>query len=209
MLGGSWLQALLVGPAVAWGFEDLPKEFYGATLQKKPPHPVSGKSSKDATEQMGRADPWFERLPHFTMESVKPTDEEIQSEYFVGREHAYTAIRAVETLRDKIGPLLHVSELRTAAADDLQISMHYGSDSFGIHFTWKPQEAAVRAVLTSIEAKVAPFDARPHWAKVFTIDGRTLCRRFAGMQAYRDLAARLNPQGKFRNNFLARMVFES
>jgi len=61
--------------------------------------------------------------------------------------------------------------VRTIAADDLWMSTAYKRDSMAIHFTWKPEWPAVKNVLPMIEAKLAPFGARPHWGKLFTMPG--------------------------------------
>ncbi len=42
---------------------------------------------------------------------------ELQSEYFVPRKDAVEAILAIERLRDRVGPHLQISELRTIDAD--------------------------------------------------------------------------------------------
>ena len=146
-------------------YSKLPKDFYGATLQTKKMHPLLQMPSENTTDQMGSIGPWYARLPHFKMEFTPSGGEELQTEYFVPREHAYQAIRAVETLKDQITPHLFITELRAIKADDLPMSMAYKQDSLAIHFTWKPEETVVRGILPAIEAKLAPFSARPHWAK--------------------------------------------
>ena len=40
--------------------------------------------------------------------------------------------------------MLQISEIRTVAADDLWLSPAHGRDTVAFHFTWKPDEAAVR-----------------------------------------------------------------
>ncbi|GAA3770735.1 FAD-binding protein [Terriglobus aquaticus] len=202
-----WLKQKVQPGVTPPAYEALPKEFYGATLQKAKLHPLREMPAQNCTEQMGSVGPWYARLPHFKMEFTPSSGEELQSEFFVAREHGYEAIRAVETLKDKITPHLLITELRTIAADDMPMSMHYKRDSLAIHFTWKPQEPEVRALLPEIEAKLAPFQARPHWGKIFTMDPKVLDSRYPEMQRYRDLAAKLDPQGKFRNDFLNRNVF--
>ena len=155
----------------------LPPLFYGATLQKQKLHPLAGHPAESCTEQMGIPGPWYERMPHFRMNFTPSSGQEIQSEYFIPRNRGYEAILAIESLRDKITPHLFISELRTIAADNLWLSPAYQRDSMAIHFTWKPEAEAVRNVLPLIEAKLAPFAARPHWAKVFTMAPAT-CNPF-------------------------------
>ncbi len=187
----------------------LPPAFYGATLQTAKLHPVPGMPAQNCTEQMGSIGPWCERLPHFKMDFTPSSGEELQTEYFVHRKDAYAAIRAVETLRDRITPHLLITELRTIAADDLPMSMNYQRDSLALHFTWKPDEAAVRPVLAAIEAKLARFHARPHWGKIFEMPGTRLRELYPAMDRFRELATEMDPAGKFQNAWLERNVFIS
>ena len=188
-------------------YAKLPEDFYGATLQTKKMHPLLQMPSENTTDQMGSIGPWYARLPHFKMEFTPSGGEELQTEYFVPREHAYQAIRAVETLKDQITPHLFITELRAIKADDLPMSMAYKQDSLAIHFTWKPEETVVRGILPAIEAKLAPFSARPHWGKIFIVDRPTLETRYPRMHDFRTLAKQMDPGGKFQNSFLQRNIF--
>jgi alditol oxidase len=179
-----------------------PAMFYGATLAKTKLHPIASNSAEACTEQMNIAGPWYERLPHFKLEFTPSHGQEIQTEYFVPFERGYEAIRAVETLKDKITPHLFITELRAIAADDLWMSMAYRQTSLAIHFTWKPEGDAVHAVLPEIEAKLAPFGARPHWAKVFRVAGSEIVKRYPRMGDFRGLVKEMDAKGKFGNGFL-------
>ena len=112
----------------------------------------------------------------------------------------------METLRDRITPHLLVTELRTIAADDLWLSMAYERPSLAIHFTWKPEEAAVQELLPLIEDKLGPFDPRPHWAKVFKISKDQLQRTYVRSGDFRKLVQTYDPAGKFTNEFLRRAI---
>src|SRR5947208_4319997 len=101
-------------------------EFFGAKLATRKLHPIAELSAENCTEQMGVPGPWYERLPHFRMGFTPSAGKELQSEYFVPRQHAVEAILAVERLRDQVGPHLLISEIRTIAADDLWLSPCYG-----------------------------------------------------------------------------------
>src|SRR5690606_41606322 len=59
---------------------------------------------------------------HFRLEFTPSSGEEIQSEYFVPREQIGAALAAVMPLGERIRPLLHASEVRTVAADELWLS---------------------------------------------------------------------------------------
>jgi xylitol oxidase len=139
----------------------LPPEFYGATLATKKLHPIAGHDATPCTEQQGIPGPWYERMPHFRMNFTPSSGAELQTEYFVPREHGYEAILAVEKLHDHITPHLFITELRTIAADNLWMSMAYKRDSMAIHFTWKPEWPAVKEILPLIEKQLEPFNPRP------------------------------------------------
>ena len=181
--------------------------FYGATLQTRKLHPIVDHSAEACTEQMGSIGPWYLRLPHFKMEFTPSSGEELQTEYFVDRKDGYRAMRAVEKLRDQITPHLFITEIRTIASDDLPISMHHGRESLAIHFTWKPEEAVVRKLLPQIEGVLMPFGARPHWGKIFEMPAKTIQQQYPAMGRFRELATELDPQGKFRNEYLNRNLF--
>jgi xylitol oxidase len=182
-------------------------EFFGARLAKRNLHPLADHSAENCTEQMGVPGPWYERLPHFRMNFTPSSGAELQSEFFVPRDRAYEAIRAVETLRDRITPHLFITELRTVDADELWMSPCYQRPSLTIHFTWKPEWPAVKAVLPEIEHQLAPFQARPHWAKLFTMEPGHLQSLYPKLPAFRELVKEHDPTGKFRNEFITRNLF--
>jgi xylitol oxidase len=185
----------------------LPPEFYGAKLATRKLHPIAGHDATPCTEQMGIPGPWYERMPHFRMNFTPSSGAELQTEYLVPREHGYEAILAVEKLRDRITPHLFITELRTIAADDLWMSMAYKRDSMAIHFTWKPEWPAVKEILPLIEEQLAPFDPRPHWAKLFTIPPAPLEAKYAKLSEFKSLIQHYDPQGKFRNQFLDKNLY--
>jgi xylitol oxidase len=127
---------------------------------------------------------------------------ELQSEYFVPLEKGYQAIQAVEQLRDAITPHLFISEFRTIAADGLWLSECYKRAAMTIHFTWKPEWPAVKQVLPLIEAKLEPFEARPHWAKLFTMPPHVIQSRYAKLADFKSHVTAHDPTGKFRNRFI-------
>ena len=186
---------------------DWPREFYGALLANEKLHPIEGHSAEAATEQQGVPGPWYERLPHFKMNFTPSSGRELQTEYFVPLDRAADAIFAVETLRDRITPHLYVTELRTIAADDLWMSMAYRRPSLAIHFTWKPEWPEVREILPLIEAQLAPFGPRPHWAKLNTVSPSRIQAQYARLGDFKALAAAHDPGGKFRNDFLNKNLY--
>ncbi|MFL6351129.1 MAG: FAD-binding protein [Bryobacteraceae bacterium] len=185
----------------------LKPDFFGAKLARTKLHPIAGHSAENCTEQMGVPGPWYERLPHFRMNFTPSSGNELQSEYFVPPDKAYEAILAVERLRDHVTPHLLISELRTVDADNLWMSPCYQRPSLTIHFTWKPEWPAVKQVLPMIEEQLAPFNARPHWAKLFTMTPSRLQRLYEKLPDYRELLAHYDRSGKFRNEFLNTNIY--
>ncbi|WP_328618007.1 FAD-binding protein [Amycolatopsis sp. NBC_00355] len=150
--------------------------------------------------------PWHHRLPHFRLDSVPSVGEELQSEFFVPRADAVAALIEIRALGEQLATALHVSEIRTVAGDDLWLSPCHGGDRVGIHFTWQPKPDAVAAVLPLIRERLAPFGARPHWAKLFPGD-RWPAEHYPELPRFRALADELDPRGAFRNPYLRRHVF--
>jgi alditol oxidase len=188
---------------------DVTPEFFGAKRATRNLHPIAELSAENCTEQMGVPGPWYERLPHFRMGFTPSAGKELQSEYFVPREHAIEAILAVERLRDQVSPHLMISEIRTIAADDLWMSPCYQQPCITIHFTWKQDWPAVSKLLPVIEKELAPFNARPHWGKLFTTSPAQLKSVYAKLPEFVQLSKKYDAQGKFRNEFLDRNIFSS
>lgn len=187
----------------------VPAEFYGASRATKNLHPIAALSPENCTEQMGVPGPWYDRLPHFRMGFTPSAGKELQSEYFVPREHAVEAILAIQRLGDQVGPHLLISEIRTIAADDLWMSTCYKRPSVTIHFTWKPDWPAVSKLLPVIERELTPFQVRPHWGKLFTISPQQLQSAYERLPGFISLSKKYDPQGKFRNDFLNTNIFNS
>jgi xylitol oxidase len=189
-----WLKDLDSNPAM--------EELFGATAAAGPLHPLPGMSAENCTPQLDEPGLWLDRLPHFRHEFTPSNGEELQSEFILPLEHAPAALQAVRTMAGKLAPLLFVSEIRTGAADEFWLSPFYRQQSVALHFTWKPLQAQVEAVLPELEELLRPFGARPHWGKLFSpasYDWELLYPRFAD---FRSLASAHDPDGKFRNNLL-------
>jgi len=189
-----WLKALDSDPALT--------ELFGATPAVEARHPLPGMSGENCTAQLDEPGPWLDRLPHFRHEFTPSHGEELQSEYILPLEHGPAAIQAVRSLADKLSPLLFVSEIRTGAADEFWLSPFYRQQSVALHFTWKPLQAEVEAVLPELEELLRPFGARPHWGKLFTPSGHDWEALYPRFADFRAMAAGHDPEGKFRNGLL-------
>jgi alditol oxidase len=198
-----WLKRRLTGDATL----ALAPSFFEATLAPGHRHPIASLPAEPCTAQMGIPGPWYERLPHFRMEETPSSGEELQTEYFVPRQRAVAALRAVARLREHIAPLLQISEVRTIAADTLWMSPCYQQACVAIHFTWKKDWQAVQKLLPSIEEQLAPFNARPHWGKLFTMPPSQVQSLYEKLPDFQQLLRSYDPQGKFRNAFLDTYIF--
>jgi xylitol oxidase len=182
---------------------DFPVEWLGGSLLTTPI------IDSDAwTEQGGVPGPWLTRMPHFRLDATPSVGDEIQTEYFVPRAQGTEALRAVRKLGERIDPHLVITELRTAAADDLWLSGAYGRDTLAIHFTWKPHPDAVTGLLPDIESALAPFDARPHWGKWHAFDAGRLAAVHPRLGDARELFARVDPEKVFWNRHLERLLVD-
>ncbi|MBB5868260.1 xylitol oxidase [Allocatelliglobosispora scoriae] len=185
---------------------EIEESWWGGHPAAEARHPIATVAADACTEQFGVPGPWHERLPHFRLEFTPSAGDELQTEYFVDRADAATALRALDGCRELIAPILQVSEIRTIAADDLWLSPCEGRDSVAIHFTWVRDAAAVEAVLPVLEEVLAPLAARPHWGKVFTMAPEVVRERYRRITDFDALVRDLDPAGKFRNEFLDRYL---
>lgn len=181
--------------------------YFGASPATQPRNPVPGAHWDNATDQLGIPGPSYDRLPHFRLGFTPSSGNELQSEYVLPRRHGAAAVAELRRLGSVVSPLLHVSEIRSIAADTLWLSPFYEQDSIAFHFTWQPRPAEVLAVLPKLESALAPFSVRPHWGKLFVGSAEALDAVYPKLSDFRRLARGLDSGGKFRNAFLRRYVF--
>lgn len=186
---------------------DFTAGFFGAKAAAKNLHPIADIAAENCTEQMGVPGNWYERLPHFKMGFTPSSGVELQSEYFVPRQHAVEAIQAIARLGKQIGPHLLISEIRTIDADNYWMSPCYKQPSAALHFTWKQDWPAVQKLLPLIEKELAPFNVKPHWGKLFTMAPAQLAARYEKLPAFTQMLRENDPNGKFRNDFLSRHIY--
>ncbi len=196
-----WVKRLIEGTEPV----PAPIDFYGAPLSNQ--RGPSDEFSDRYWTHHGLPGPWHERLTHFYFKDAWAVGNELQSEYFVAREHAVDAMRAVAKLREGLGPILGVTEIRSVAADQLWLSPSYGQDIVGIHFNWFKNWQGVSQFLPILEETLKPFAPRPHWGKLFGIAPADVQAAYPRMADFRELATAFDPQGKFRNPYIERYIF--
>ena len=180
---------------------------FGAHPAATKMHPIAGVDPINCTEQMGVPGPEYERLPHFRMGFMPASGDELQVEYFVPREHAVSAIRALRRMRSRMADLLLTGEIRTIAADDLWLSPCYNAPCVAFHFSFKQDWPALKVLLPGLEEALAPYQPRPHWGKLFTIAPEKIRAFYPRIADFRALLHMHDPGAKFRNAFVERYVF--
>ena len=126
-----------------------------------------------------------------------------------------------------------ISELRQIAGDPGFMSPT-PTDSISIHFTFGHHPSEVMGCVKEIggsrndrpwhfapgswnfadrlriaEAALAPFNARPHWGKLYTPDYMTkerVARLYPEVPKFVELCRAHDPEGKFRNEYLEQMI---
>jgi xylitol oxidase len=123
--------------------EPVPETLHGGTWYDDAEEPADHSLNVRA----GIPGPWSERLPHFRLDAPPSAGgDELQTEYFVDRQHAVNALRTLRFLGGRISPHLHATEIRSAAADDLWLSPACERDSLCIGFTWRKHPTEVMAL---------------------------------------------------------------
>ncbi len=180
--------------------------YYGATSATIPVSPT-GDDPGNTTAQCGSPGPWNERLPHFRFDRNPSHGDEIQSEYFVAREFAPSALGALEKISGSFHGHLIISELRYVAADQLWMSPANDCDCLAIHFTWKNHPQEVRRILALVEEALIPFRARPHWGKWFVMDATQIAVLYGRLPDFISLVREFDPDRQFKNAYLERVLF--
>ncbi|AXE79109.1 D-arabinono-1,4-lactone oxidase [Streptomyces atratus] len=132
----------------------------------------------------------------------------VEMEYAVPREHTADAVRAVRELARR--PEFQVSfpiEVRWVAPDDAYLSPATGRETcyIALHqyhkLAWEPYFRAAEAVFDS-------FGGRPHWGKQHFQTAETLCPRYPGWESFAAVRRRLDPEGRFANSYIHRVLGE-
>jgi L-gulono-1,4-lactone dehydrogenase len=60
-----------------------------------------------------------------------------------------------------------------------------------------------------VRTTAALFQARPHWGKHCPIDSATVAALYPHLAQFRNVCSRLDPTGRFRNEWVSRLLFEN
>jgi xylitol oxidase len=200
-----WVKRKLEAPG-EWSEEWSGEPLWGGRVADGPRHPVRDMPADHATVQLGIPGPWDERLPHFRLEHTPSSGDELQSEYFVAARHAAAVWDVLTGMHSTLSPVLQVSEVRTIAPESLWLSPTLGEPAVAFHFTWTSDVDAVLAVIAALESSLAPFDARPHWGKLFGTTPARLAELYPRLSDFAALVKRTDPSGKLANGLVDRWL---
>lgn len=129
-----------------------------------------------------------------------------EMEYAIPREHGPEAVRRVLSLvRERELPVGFPIEFRLVAPDDALLSpAHERQTAYvAVHqyrgADWEPYFRAVEQIM-------ADYDGRPHWGKRHFQSSKTLERLYPRWDDFRQVRARLDPAGRFRNPYTDRVL---
>jgi FAD-linked oxidoreductase len=129
-----------------------------------------------------------------------------EMEYALPRAAVVPFVEAVRSLI--VRERMHVNfpiEVRFVAPDDAFLSPAHGRDTayVAVHmFRRMPWEPYFRAVEELADA----HDGRPHWGKRHFQTAATLAPRYAEWERFQAVRARLDPEGRFANDYTERVL---
>ena len=153
--------------------------------------------SPGRVEYVDRSDRVFAspRLVHF-----------YEMEYAVPSEAVPEALNRVRRLVERSGLQLSFPvEVRVVAADDIPLSTAYGRETgyLAVHVY---QGTPYDQYFQGVESIMDDYGGRPHWGKMHFQRAETLAPRYPKWDAFQAVRARLDPEGRFSNLYLDRVL---
>lgn len=131
-----------------------------------------------------------------------------EMEYALPAENVVPAFRAVRELIDQRRWRVEFPvEVRFAAEDDRWLSTAYGRPSayIAVHRYWR---ADPTEYFEAVEAIMGEHGGRPHWGKLHTLTADSLRDRYPRFDDFLALRDRLDPERRFGNRHLERVLGE-
>lgn len=130
----------------------------------------------------------------------------VEMEYELPRaELVKTLLRVRELIGDRRLVVDFPVELRVTGPDDIPLSTTYGRESayLAVHMS---AGRDFDAYFHGVESIMDEVGGRPHWGKMHYQDASTLAPRYPEWERFRAVRARLDPEGRFRNAYLDRVL---
>jgi FAD-linked oxidoreductase len=131
---------------------------------------------------------------------------------FTEMEYAIPRGRVPEALERVLGlierrrlPIGFPIEVRAVAPDDGLLSTAQGRPT-GYIAVHQYRGMEFESYFRAVEAIMDDYDGRPHWGKRHYQSGATLRRRYPGWDRFQAVRDRLDPQRKFENDYLRRVL---
>jgi L-gulono-1,4-lactone dehydrogenase len=130
----------------------------------------------------------------------------VEMEYAIPRPELGKTLLRVRDLIEREGLVVNFPiELRVAAADDIPLSTAHGRETgyLAVHLSsGMPFDPYFRGV----EAIMDDAGGRPHWGKMHYQTAETLAPRYPEWARFQAVRARLDPDGRFGNPYLDRVL---
>ena len=129
-----------------------------------------------------------------------------EMEYAIPIEAAKEAVNRVRDYIARSGLILSFPiEVRFGIADDIPLSTAHGRRTcyIAVHVY---QHTPYQQYFESVEDIMDDYGGRPHWGKLHFQTSETLATRYAEWDAFQDARHRLDPQGRFSNTYLERVI---
>jgi L-gulonolactone oxidase len=130
----------------------------------------------------------------------------VEMEYAVPRADVGKALLRVRDLIEGEGLRVDFPvELRVAAADDIPLSTASGRETayLAVHMS---SGRAFEPYFRGVEAIMDDFGGRPHWGKMHFQNAASLSPRYPEWDRFQSVRRRLDPDGRFRNAYLDRVL---
>jgi len=130
----------------------------------------------------------------------------VEMEYAVPRARALDAVRGVQDVVEQND--LRVSfpiEVRFTAPDDIPLSTAYGRDTcyVAVH---QARGVEYEPYFRAVEQLMDGLGGRPHWGKMHYQSAATLAARYPEWDAFQAVRRKLDPENRFTNAYLDRVL---
>jgi FAD-linked oxidoreductase len=129
-----------------------------------------------------------------------------EMEYGIPREALPEALNRLRKLVDEMGMQISFPvEVRVVAPDEIPLSTAYGRETgyIAVHvYRGTPYDT----YFTGVERIMDSYGGRPHWGKLHFQRADTLAPRYPRWGDFQRVRARLDPEGRFANPYLDRVL---
>jgi FAD-linked oxidoreductase len=129
-----------------------------------------------------------------------------EMEYAIPRPNASEVIQELRAFIESSNMKISFPiEVRFVAPDDILLSPSNGRETcyIAVHMfkgvEYKPYFREVESIMND-------FGGRPHWGKIHFQTEKTLSQRYPDWNAFKEVRARLDPTGSFKNDYLDRVL---